>query len=168
MFSSIPAEVGTYCLHLKLNFPRRIKIGKLGEYNFPAGDYSYVGSALGSGGLRARMGRHLRGDGRRHWHIDWLRAESAVTGYFSLVSSLRLECLWSQALMKFPDVSVPVPGFGASDCKDSYNPCPAHLVWLKPGRHPKKIQEILSLASGEEVSYRNFTSDSQSELGYIE
>ena len=25
-------------------------------------------------GLQARVGRHLRGDGTRHWHIDYLRA----------------------------------------------------------------------------------------------
>ncbi|MEK9947469.1 MAG: hypothetical protein VW999_15970 [Alphaproteobacteria bacterium] len=27
--------------------------------------------------MRARAGRHLRGDGARRWHIDWLTAAAS-------------------------------------------------------------------------------------------
>jgi Uri superfamily endonuclease len=55
------AEPGTYALLLKLDKQERITIGKLGTFDFPAGYYLYVGSALGPGGLRARLARHRRG-----------------------------------------------------------------------------------------------------------
>lgn len=55
------AEPGTYALLLKLDKQERITVGKLGTFDLPAGYYLYVGSALGPGGLRARLTRHRRG-----------------------------------------------------------------------------------------------------------
>jgi Uri superfamily endonuclease len=55
------AELGTYALLLKLDKQERITVGRLGTFGFPAGYYLYVGSALGPGGLRARLARHRRG-----------------------------------------------------------------------------------------------------------
>ncbi|HHO76762.1 MAG TPA: DUF123 domain-containing protein [Deltaproteobacteria bacterium] len=37
-----------------------IQVGKLGSFIFPAGHYAYIGSAFGSGGLHARIQRHIR------------------------------------------------------------------------------------------------------------
>ena len=168
MLSSLPPVFGSYALHLNLGKTHRLQVGRLGEYRFPAGDYIYLGSALGPGGLQARLGRHLRGDGRYHWHIDWLRAISVVIGCYYLETNSRLECLWSQELINYPKAGVPVPRFGASDCRSSEKPCAAHLVWFKSGTHPESFQGILSVTSGSKVEYRKFTSDSQSELGYLE
>jgi len=145
-----------------------LQIGRLGEFEFLSGEYLYIGSALGPGVLQARLGRHLRGDGRHHWHIDWLRARVVVTGYYYLITNQRLECEWSQVMMDSSKATVPVPRFGASDCRNHESPCLAHLVHLNQVGHPETIQEILSMTSGSEVRYCNFTSDSQSELGYIE
>lgn len=160
MFSSIPSENGIYALHLTLPDTQSLQVGRLGMFAFPPGEYIYFGSALGPGGLKARLGRHIRGDGRQHWHIDWLRKVADVTGFYFLVTNRRLECLWSQALMKSPQVTIPVPCFGASDCRDHENPCLAHLVHLSQGGNPEIIQEILSRTSGSGVSYSKFTSDS--------
>jgi hypothetical protein len=77
----IPADPGAYLLHLRLHQPRILRVGRLGEFSFAAGEYLYTGSACGPGGLRARLGRHLRGGGKPHWHIDSLRAAAEVTGY---------------------------------------------------------------------------------------
>ena len=55
------AEPGTYALLLRLDKQERITVGKLGTFDFPVGYYLYVGSALGPGGLRARLARHRRG-----------------------------------------------------------------------------------------------------------
>ncbi len=87
---------------------------------------------MGTGGLRARLGRHLRGEGKSHWHIDTLRRVARVQDICYLAApwitvGQRLECLWSQALASLPGATVPVPGFGASDCRLG---CPAHLVAL--------------------------------------
>ena len=168
MLSSIPPESGNYALHLTLADTQSLQVGRWGKFEFPSGEYVYLGSALGPGGLQARLSRHLRGDGRSHWHIDWLRAEAVVTGYYYLITNQRLECKWSQALINTPNASVPVPRFGASDCNNHESPCLAHLVRLNHGGYQETIQEILSMTSGLEVSYYDFTSDSQSELGYIE
>jgi Uri superfamily endonuclease len=168
MMLSIPSKLGSYALQLNLVDTQDLRIGRLGKYEFPAGEYIYLGSALGSGGLQARLGRHLRGVRRLHWHIDWLRSKAVVSGYYFLVSDDRLECLWSQALIAHLSAGVPVPGFGASDCRGNQYPCSAHLVWLKDDGYREKIQLILSKASGSQVRYRKFTSDSQLQAGYIE
>ena len=168
MYSLMPNAKGCYGLQLNLAFSQTLQIGRLGKFEFSPGDYVYLGSALGPGGLQARLGRHIRGDGRLHWHIDWLRSKALVTGFYFIRSASRLECAWSQALINHPSARVPAHGFGASDCRDAKNPCPAHLVWLKPGIPQLKIREVLSQVSGSQVTFRKFTSDSQSELGYIE
>ena len=129
----IPAESGSYALWLNLSFPQRLQVGRLGTGLFPPGVYVYFGSARGPGGLRARLGRHLSGEGKPHWHIDVLRAVAEVKGYCyvteEIVSSTStpLECQWSQALGALSGTSVPLRGFGASDCRAG---CPAHLIAL--------------------------------------
>jgi Uri superfamily endonuclease len=124
-FHDLPATSGTYVVHLSLVSAQRISVGRLGPQHFPSGDYFYVGSARGAGGLRARVGRHLRGDGARHWHIDTLRAVAEVQDVFYTVTDTPLECVWSQALAKLPDAFIPVPHFGSSDCRSG---CEAHLI----------------------------------------
>ena len=123
----LPDAGGSYTLVLALGQARVLTIGRLGEVVLPAGVYAYAGSAFGSGGLRARLGRHLRGDGVTHWHIDYLRAQARVADCFYTVSDTPLECVWSRALAALPGALIPVPGFGASDCRSG---CGAHLIGL--------------------------------------
>ena len=123
---SLPSAPGTYALALSLAAPADLTIARR-RVQLPPGLYVYVGSAHGPGGLRARLGRHLRGDGRPRWHIDALRAVAEVVGWHVAVSPLRLECAWAQALAHLPGAAIPVPGFGATDCRAA---CPAHLVML--------------------------------------
>lgn len=98
----------------------RVCIGRLGEFDFPAGDYVYTGSARRN--LEARIARHLRRDKRLRWHIDYLLAAPGVT-----VGEVRrsdvAECVLNQATAG----RVPVPGFGASDCRQG---CGSHLKFL--------------------------------------
>ena len=123
----LPRLPGSYALHLLLPQAARLRVGRLGWCDFAAGHYVYAGSALGPGGLRARLGRHLRGGSRLHWHIDTLRAVCQVSGYYFEPGSQPLECTWSRRIAGLGCVSVPVPGFGASDCRSG---CAAHLVYL--------------------------------------
>jgi Uri superfamily endonuclease len=171
MIAIIPPEPGTYSLILNLSTPRIIQIGKLGQFTFPAGDYVYVGSAMGPGGLQARLSRHLRGDGRQHWHIDWLRAVTDVLSYCFLMTESPLECRWGQALAGDPGASLPVPRFGASDCRSNGMHCAAHLILFKSGIQAEKLQEILSLSDPltlNMVRYSRFTSDSQADCADLE
>ena len=118
--------MGAYVLALWLAVPKTIRVGQLGEFRFPAGWYLYAGSALGPGGLTARLARHLRRvghDKRAHWHVDYLREQAAWGGAWGRASSEREECHWVAALRGLPGARIEVSGFGASDC--GY---PAHLV----------------------------------------
>nr|WP_321420010.1 DUF123 domain-containing protein [uncultured Methanomethylovorans sp.] len=50
-------EKSVYCLIFK-NQQCKVRIGSLGDINFEAGYYIYVGSAQGTGGLK-RLHRHV-------------------------------------------------------------------------------------------------------------
>jgi Uri superfamily endonuclease len=138
----IPDAIGTYLLILRLDLPSVIRVGRLGNFQFPAGYYLYCGSAMGYGGLQARLKRHLAGSKKPHWHIDWLRVETAVTGYGIHSGSQRLECTWSQQLAHLHGASIPAPGFGASDCLQG---CLAHLVHFRDdplANHKVKLEMV--------------------------
>ncbi|MBN2047743.1 MAG: GIY-YIG nuclease family protein [Anaerolineaceae bacterium] len=124
----LPAEKGTYLIGFRFDPPPRpIKIGKLGVFTLPAADYLYVGSAHGSGGLRARLRHHLRINPKPHWHLDYLKPWMYPAFIACLASPVHLECVWSQRLQRQPAAIIPIPGFGASDCRAR---CAAHLIRL--------------------------------------
>ena len=114
---------GTYALLLSLDEESHIVVGRLTERLFPPGYYLYVGSALG--GLFQRIERHIRGDGRLHWHIDYLRRKAVVVEIWYVVSGEQFECSWYKAALKIPHASVPVSGFGSSGCR-----CGSHLLYF--------------------------------------
>lgn len=118
-------QPGTYLLLLHLEQPlAALDIGQLGAYAFTAGTYLYVGSALGAGGLAARLAHHRRRyKPRAHWHIDYLRPHTTLREIWSIVCPQRLETAWGRALLALPNLQTPVPGFGASD-----SPLPTHLL----------------------------------------
>lgn len=116
-------------------------VGRRGAVDLVRGWYGYVGSALGPGGLAARVGRHLRPVARRHWHFDYLKQGLAVRGVWWLAAPDRQECHWTQALLALPGLARSVAGLGASDCD-----CKAHF--LRFTRRPDKGQLRLALASG--------------------
>lgn len=116
---------GTYALLLQLDADWQIAIGRLGVFCFPRGYYVYVGSALGSGGLAARLARHRRQQKRLHWHIDYLLAHARIGGVQTDSSGERLECTWAREWLAVPGAQVIAPRFGASECT-----CPAHLIYL--------------------------------------
>ena len=139
--SALPTSPGSYALQLKLNQPEQIQVGKFAQVEFPPGIYIYLGSALGPGGLRARLGRHIMGSEKPHWHIDYLRrfAELQAIHYLLAgyaIDGLAVECAWSQMLSKFPEADIPLAGFGSRDC---HSGCRAHLV-----RFPSTCTNILS------------------------
>lgn len=120
---SLQSEPGTYALLLRAADERDVDIGALGEMRVHPGLYVYVGSAFGPGGLRARVERHARGDGARHWHVDYLRAVTTPEAVWYTHDPERRECTWAEILRSLPGATVPLDGFGASDCN-----CSAHLA----------------------------------------
>jgi len=117
------AARGTYALLIQLRQDATLRVGRLGTFRFPAGYYVYVGSALGPGGLKARLARHRRRQKAAHWHIDYLLAHAEIVDTRIDASGQRLECYWARALLSMPEAQVVVRGLGASDCS-----CPSHLI----------------------------------------
>ena len=118
-------DKGIYCLVFK-NSGCTVRIGALGEICFQPGWHCYVGSALGSGGLK-RLERHIslaaQQDKRPKWHVDHLHTSSCFSLVFavSAVTGERLECRLAHEL----DMCG-VPEFGCSDCT-----CTSHLFYRK-------------------------------------
>ena len=150
------AEPGTYALLLKLDKQEKITVGKLGTFDFPVGYYLYVGSALGPGGLRARLARHRRGSksslqsrssrtGKKlHWHIDYLLQRAQLIEVWSVASEERLECRWGEVASRLAGAQVPVQGFGSSDCR-----CPAHLIYFSARPDREQFERALQAWSAE-------------------
>jgi Uri superfamily endonuclease len=113
---------GSYALVLRLRRSTVLSVGRLGRFRFPSGDYVYVGSAQGPGGLGARLGRHLRAGKPLRWHIDYLRQRAAVHGIWAATGPENREHCWARKLEEMDIATVPAAGFGASDCR-----CTAHL-----------------------------------------
>ena len=113
---------GTYALLLAVHAPVELQIGALGIIKFESPFCMYFGSALGPGGVKARIKHHLQPVHRTHWHVDYLRQEADVQAVWYCNDPARLECVWANAALQHRGVS-PVPQFGSSDCG-----CYSHLL----------------------------------------
>ena len=121
--AELEGRKGAYLLLLALDRPLDLAIrGR--PASLAPGLYAYCGSAYGPGGLAARLSRHLRPGKKPHWHIDRLTAAGRVVAAYAQPGGS--ECALLAALQAAPETSIPLPGFGSSDCRS----CPAHLVEL--------------------------------------
>ena len=120
---------GAYVLYLDIKLPLMLPVGSLGSAVFPAGRYAYVGSARR--GIAARVLRHKRlaveKAGKIHWHIDSLLVNPHTQWAGEVVLENGIECGISKRIAAMSGVTVPVPGFGSSDCRAG---CRAHLYLL--------------------------------------
>ena len=110
----------TYQLYIRLRRPCRLAPGRLGPHRLPAGWYVYTGSARRN--LPARLRRHLRRDKTLRWHVDWLLARPEAR-----VAWVRLHGAAECVVNRAAGGTMPVRGFGASDCRAG---CGAHLRYL--------------------------------------
>jgi len=124
----IPKKPGIYTLVIVVTQPFRKKIGKLGYHNFPAGTYTYTGSAIGvkSSNLNSRVGRHLNSRKKKHWHIDYLLSSDRahIAWVIFLETESKLECKIAQKLFRLNGANSIISGFGSSDC---HKGCQSHL-----------------------------------------
>jgi Uri superfamily endonuclease len=127
---------GTYGLVLALDKETQITVGKLTSYSFPPGYYLYIGSALG--GLYSRIGRHIHGGSKLHWHIDYLRQVARVVEVWYRISDERMECSWYHAAAGMPGAEMPVAGFGSSGCS-----CDSHLLHFTSRPSGKYFRQLL-------------------------
>jgi Uri superfamily endonuclease len=117
---------GTYALILSSATDAAIPVGRLGDLHLQPGFYVYVGSALGPGGVRARLAHHMRPAERLHWHIDYLRPHTMLEEIWFCYDRKSQEHAWARRFARMLGASVPLAGFGASDCD-----CETHLFFFK-------------------------------------
>lgn len=129
-----PAQKGSYILLIRVE---KLLEGMLRgkPYVLTPGFYAYCGSAMGPGGLKARIQRHSRMDKKVHWHVDQVTTRAPVIA--AGISTSASECALVDQLMRQPGTGIPVPGLGSSDCKR----CSSHFLKLKN----RKSFEALSL-----------------------
>ena len=120
---------GTYALLLSSTTDDTIRVGRLGKLPLQRGFYVYVGSAHGPGGVRSRLAHHLRPCRRPHWHIDYLRPKTRVEDIWVSYGPRLREHEWARRLGEMPEASMPLAGFGSSDCG-----CKSHLFFFRQRR----------------------------------
>ncbi len=117
---------GAYVLHLKVKGTVTVQVGALGNIALAAGNYVYVGSARKS--IESRVSRHQRlakaKAGKLHWHIDYLLTHPGIELIRQDSYAGNGECDIARHIASLQGSSVPVPRFGASDCRSG---CRAHL-----------------------------------------
>ena len=124
---------GAYILVIELAAPLALAIPCFKGAVLAPGRYAYCGSARGPGGLKARVARHMGQRKRPHWHVDALLGEGRVVAVHAEAGGG--ECALVARLLARRGTSVPVPGFGATDCRR----CAAHLVRLPNRFDPRNL-----------------------------
>lgn len=119
-------DSGIYSLIIELNKDEKIKIGKLGKFDFKKGLYVYTGSALS--GLERRIDRHKKKRKKKFWHIDYLLANkhAKISKIIKIETNKRLECKLNKIVSCIPNTRILAEGFGSSDCN-----CKSHLNYLE-------------------------------------
>jgi len=124
--AAISIAPGAYLIRMAWSEPVAVRIATLPPTILPAGVYIYAGSAKGPGGLRARIGRHLRRNKPRRWHVDHL--SQAATSLQAYPVPGGDECALVDLLLETTRYRFPLPGFGSSDCRH----CVSHLLSPAP------------------------------------
>jgi Uri superfamily endonuclease len=110
---------------MRCSSDQQVEVGKLGRLQLRLGFYVYVGSAFGPGGLKARIAHHVKISPHPHWHIDYLRSILHLNKVWYTYDSERHEHHWADTLSGLKGATIPLAGFGASDCS-----CNSHLFAL--------------------------------------
>ena len=110
---------GVYVLFLRFDEDTETEAGALGHICLPAGDYCYVGSAMG--GLDQRLSRHLRREKTLRWHIDYLTSVCDSSEAYESYPDFIPECDLARMISECGGVPE-LKGFGCSDCR-----CATHL-----------------------------------------
>ncbi|WP_407422544.1 GIY-YIG nuclease family protein [Methanobrevibacter sp.] len=122
---------GCYCLIIKTEENKNLKIGKKLKVEFKKGFYVYIGSAMN--GLESRVKRHLSKSKKLHWHIDYLLRYCEVVEVIYNINQ-KVECELSKELSKRNDY---IQDFGCSDCE-----CNSHLYYFK--NRKEAIDEVIN------------------------
>ena len=135
-------DQGTYALIMNCRKSTRLSVGKLGHMLLQPGFYIYVGSSRGPGGIRARVSRHRRRKKKLHWHIDYLRQQTALIETWTMTGTTNYEHDWAAALAA--KYTTAHKRFGASDCR-----CSSHLFYAAARPPPDTIDTLCHDMAGK-------------------
>lgn len=113
---------GSYILTIHLADQTLISVPRIETSVVEPGVYLYVGSAYGSGGIAARLKRHLKRHKKIHWHVDQLTTKAATVG--ALIVPGGNECELVETLLASGCFKTAIKNFGSSDCRT----CDSHLL----------------------------------------
>ena len=125
---------GTYVLFLRFPEGLDTEVGALGRISLDAGDYCYVGSAMG--GLDQRVSRHLSHEKRIRWHIDYLTLRCQDMHAMEHEGTSITECDLARRMEAIGNTPA-VKGFGCSDCD-----CQTHLFKVDLERTEESLKTI--------------------------
>jgi Uri superfamily endonuclease len=128
----VEAQTGTYVVVLSPRATGIVRVGRLGRLRLQSGFYVYVGSAHASG-ARGRLRHHLELSSRPHWHIDYLRRHTSLEEVWYCYDGISREHQWALCLGTQAGASIPLAGFGTSDCQ-----CEPHLYFFR-SRPSRKV-----------------------------
>lgn len=114
---TLPTAKGTYVLLFHCTEEHICQLGRLGKHEITVGDYLYIGSAFGPGGLAARLKHHIQPSPKPHWHIDYLKAQLCLKEIWYSSDPQRREDEWVKVMAERRGARCPIPGFGASDSR---------------------------------------------------
>ena len=147
------SQPGTYVLIFSACQKGQPQIGRRGTLDLQPGFYIYVGSAFGPGGLKARIAHHCKKNFRPHWHIDYLDPFLELSEIWYTYHPVQREHQWAQIIENTRGTSVPLDGFGSSDCR-----CKSHLFFhnTRPSitTFRRKIYANIENHSKEKVSWQ--------------
>jgi len=147
--SRVSRAPGTYVLILRVSRPSVIRTPRPGYWKARPGFYLYVGSALGPGGVRARVSHHLRPSARFHWHVDYLTVSSTIEEVWYSLETVHREHQWVAVIAQLRDAVIPCPTFGASDCR-----CASHLYLLPKRPSVRSFRRLLKASCPEHPAVR--------------
>ena len=143
---NVPNKPGVYTLVIELASTTTLTVGSLGAHRFPAGIYTYTGSALGKSpmNLRRRIQHHLTRGKRKHWHIDYLLDADAarVKTVLFVETGDDVECEIAKAVARLEGAESPVKGFGSSDCRSG---CTAHLCYFQETSYGQLVERLTAI-----------------------
>lgn len=152
-FSSLLPTQGTYTLIIDIPEEKSITVGKLGNFRFPKGSYTYTGSALGKGGLslRQRVARHLQKEKNKRWHIDFLlsNVDITITAIVAAHSTYNMECEINRSIIEKLGGKIIIKSFGASDCQKH---CGSHLLYIGEKNVKKNVYLIYAEKFGSKFT----------------
>ncbi len=129
-------DSGLYQLIISLPRPVVLAPGRLGKFKLPRGAYIYTGRARKN--LSVRLARHARKEKKLRWHVDYLLQYGIIKRRLIYPLEMFTECELNRLSLEALGGDIPIPGFGASDCR-----CGGHLIGCPVKYGVREVEKVI-------------------------